>query len=216
MPYQKIDNAKTVYEVMGRNTGKDPAEFIRDQEAAYIDQLKEAADLIRTYISTHPDPKITIVGDYDADGVTATAIMYWTLKAMGITPQIRIPKRFSEGYGMSTKIIDEMTGDDRLVITVDNGIKAHEAVALAKKRGYTVLVTDHHLPDTEKDGKPILPDAAVILDPHINPEKSGFEDYCGAGLAYRLAKELLPKHNLVPLQVLASIGTGADVMPLTG
>lgn len=217
MPFEKKDGAKTIKDVVRRNTGMDPDEFIRDQEDSHIDQLKEAADVIREYIRTHqPDPKVTIVGDYDVDGDTASAIMYWVFRGLGVTPDIRIPRRFSEGYGLKTSIVEEMFGDDRLVVTVDNGIAAIDAIRMAKNRGYTVVVTDHHLPVKDENGEIILPPADVVLDPHVHPERSGFEDFCGAGLAYRLGKELLPNLNLVQLQVLASIGTVADVMPLVG
>ncbi len=214
MFFRKKDNCTTIASVVERNTGMTISEFLREEKSPHIHNLKETADMIRNYLLSHRD--VTIIGDYDADGDTSTAIMYWTMRGLGVTPKIRIPKRFSEGYGMSVKIIDEMPDNDGMIITVDNGIAAYDAVKQAKDKGYTVVITDHHLPPKDEKGRLILPPADIILDPHVEPEKSEFEDYCGAGLAYRLAQELLPDTNLIQLLVLASIGTVADVMPLVG
>lgn len=215
----KKENYNTIGSVVEGNTGMSVLTFLTESHKPHMDMLQETADAIKNYLKSVSNPNVIIVGDYDADGDTSTAIMFWMFKALGVNPKFRIPKRFSEGYGMSEKIVEEFPNcpnKDGLVITVDNGIAAFKAIEKAKAKGYTVIVTDHHLPPKDADGNMILPPADIILDPHIYPEKSEFEDYCGAGIAYRLAEVLLPNMNLIQLKVLASIGTVADVMPLVG
>ena len=214
--FVKKDKSASVKEVVERNTGMNIDEFINTNNEPHIHNLKETAEFIKNYVSTHPNPDVRIIGDYDADGDTSSSILFWMFKALGIKATVRIPRRFSEGYGLSVKIVNEIPDGDRLIVTCDNGIASYEAIKLAKQKGFTVVITDHHLPPRDKDGNMVLPPADIILNPHVYPELSEFEDYCGAGIAYRLAKELLPNMNLVQLLVLASIGTVADVMPLVG
>ena len=132
---------------------------------------------------------------------------------LGVQVTTRLPKRFSEGYGLSEKIIDEI--DSGLLITVDNGISSRKAIKKAKNKGLTVIVIDHHLAPKNEKNEQILPPADIIIDPHIEDE-SEFSDYCGAALAFRFAKEMFPDKKLKPLLVLASIATVTDVMPLVG
>ena len=128
---------------------------------------------------------------------------------MDVTPRTRLPKRYSEGYGLSMRVVDEI--DSGVVITVDNGIAALEQVKAAKRKGLTVIVLDHHLPGNE------LPEADIVVDPHIAPEQSGFSDYCGAGLSYKMAQLLIDDDDFLrKMEALAAIGTVADVMPLIG
>ena len=134
--------------------------------------------------------------------------MYYTLSYLGAIVRVRIPKRLSEGFGLNMNIIDEI--DSGLVITVDNGIVAFDPIKKAKELGLSVIVTDHHLP--AEDGT--LPEADLIIDPHL-PGTADFEDYCGAGIAFRLAKELVNDETVInKMSAFAAIGTIADVMPL--
>lgn len=104
---------------------------------------------------------ITIFGDYDVDGISATSIMYWTFTKMKWPRlRLRVPKRFSEGYGLSEKVIDEIPSG--LVITVDNGIAAFNAIKKAKEKGLAVIVTDHHLAPMDKDGYKVLPQLYLL------------------------------------------------------
>ena len=120
-----------------------------------IVNLREAAEMIRTtYLP------IVIVGDYDVDGIMASVILSMTLERMNKKHRVRLPKRLAEGYGLSIKIIEECNEPEALIITVDNGIAAVDAIKLAKKRGYEVIVTDHHQPQAE------IPPADIIVDPH--------------------------------------------------
>lgn len=207
--FQKMDQATTVQEIVQRNTGLSLEEFLFPEENPFLYQLTEAVACFKA----HKDEPVTIVGDYDCDGICATAILYWGLKYFGVNAKTRLPHRFSEGYGLSTKIIDEI--DSGLIITVDNGIAALDAIKKAKEKGLTVIVTDHHLAVTE-NGQRIFPCADVVLDPNAEDE-SEYKNYCGAGLAYRFVKELLKdsSKDLSSLEVLASIATVADVMKLT-
>lgn len=174
----------------------------------YIWHLEEAASIIRSCIKQKMP--VTIVGDYDADGMMASSILKLYLNDAGIDCRVRLPRRFSEGYGLSTKIIDEI--ETGLVITVDNGIKAHEAIRKAKKKGLTVVVTDHH----EGSMEGLIAD--IVVDPHMEEDDySEFTDYCGAGIAYRLGKMLFPDSKIhKKAEVLAGIATVADVVPILG
>ena len=211
---KRRENINTVSDVVSANVGMPVETFCKEVRDPFIFGLKEAVDLTNRYLEKHPKGPVTIVGDYDSDGINATAIMFWAFMRKGVAPKLRLPHRFSEGYGLSAKIIDEI--DSGLLITVDNGIAAASAVKKAKDKGLTVIVTDHHLPPVDSNGNLILPEADVIVDPHVYPEKSEFEDYCGAALAYRFARALLPDMKLKDLLVLASIATVTDVMPLIG
>lgn len=212
--FKKSGNYRTVAEIVEKNTGMDQDHYLHPDPMPYIHNLKEAVAFFKNYVAEHDNPIITIVGDYDVDGIDATTILYHAIfKYMGIPPKTRLPKRFSEGYGLSVKIIDEINSG--LVITVDNGIAAAEAVRHAKDKGLAVIVTDHHMPPVDEYGQMILPEPDILVDPYAE-DLSEYKGYCGAGLAYRFAQELLPGKNLKKLLVFASIATVADVMPITG
>lgn len=205
--FKKRDNCQTVREVVERNTGVNPDVLLHVNRFPYIKNLKEAVALLRE----HKNDTIHIVADYDVDGICSACIMIYGLYMAGMRFTYRLPRRFSEGYGLSEKIIDEI--DAGVVITVDNGIAAHSAIKKAKEKGLTVIVTDHHQAVTENQ-QVVLPDADIIVDPSIESE-SEFHDFCGAGIAYRFVQELLGK-EIVELMILAAIATVADVMPLIG
>ena len=140
---------------------------------------------------------IVVYADYDADGITAGAVMWETLHGLGANVMPYIPHRAEEGYGLSKKGIDAVKEqyNPTLLITVDHGITAHEKVAYAKKLGIDVIVTDHHV----KPNK--LPDCTIVHTTAL----------CGAGVAWFVAKELGG-----PDIALAAIGTIADMVPLVG
>lgn len=215
----KLNNIKDIVLRNIRENGYTEEQFFNEKEP-YIYQLYEAVEFTRNYLMLNDGTVITVIGDYDVDGIAATTNMYWGLVAyikqnkINATVKTRLPRRFTEGYGLSEKIVDEI--DEGLIITVDNGIAALPAIKKAKEKGLSVIVTDHHLPPADSNGKMILPPADIIVDPHIYPEKSDFEDYCGAGLAYRFVKKLLPDMKLLELLSLTSVATIADVMPLYG
>ena len=207
--YIKRGNASSVQAVNERNVHMKAAEFLKRSAEPFIKNLKETVDLIREW----KDEKFTIVGDYDADGICAAAIMVNGFRYFGIEPKVRLPRRFSEGYGLSVKIIDEI--DEGVVLTVDNGIAAGEAIDAAKAKGLKVIVTDHHMAPVDENENLVFPNADIIVDPSTE-EESEFHNYCGAAIAYRIIKELCPDRDLTRLLVLASIATVSDVMPLIG
>lgn len=197
---------KTIKDVVLANVGMSEADFLSPTKNYFINGLTEAATVIKKAMSK--GEKITLVADYDADGVCSGTILKLVFDALGYNLNVRIPRRFSEGYGISEKIIDEI--DSGLLITADNGIAAPDAIQKAKDKGLTVIVTDHHLPGEK------LPPADIIIDPNAIPASAAFNGYCGAGIVYKLAIELLGKdHKIIPKLVsLAAIATVADVMPL--
>lgn len=206
----KQDNCITVKDVVERNTGLHAEEFLFPQEMPMLYGLDEAA----ACLFKHKNEPVTIVGDYDCDGICATAIIYHGLRKLGIQSKTRLPHRMSEGYGLSEKIIDEIKSG--VVITVDNGIAAHQAIKKAKEKGLTVIVTDHHLaPRNPETNERILPEADVIVDPNAE-DKTKYKEYCGAGIALRFIQELLPEEDHLELVILAAIATVADVMKLVG
>lgn len=159
---------------------------------------------------------IWVFGDYDVDGICATSIIVRALKWTGFTNvHYRLPYRFSEGFGLNKKMVDEIADENAVIITVDNGITALEAVAYAKEKGHTVIVTDHHEPVVNEDGKAVLPKADVIIDPIAIPKSADFCGYCGAGIAYKIAKVLMRNDRRIQtLQPLAALATVCDHMKL--
>ena len=206
--WKKRDDCSNVRSVVERNTKMVPEDFLNPKKNPHLDKLEETVAFIKLKIEEKVP--ITIIGDYDVDGVSSSAILFLMFKELGIIPKVIIPRRFSDGYGVSKGLVDKI--DSGLLITVDNGIAAVDAIEYAKTKGLSVVIIDHHLPP---EGE--LPDADIILDPHVNEEKSEFCDYCGAGLSFRLACELIDNRELLKkLLSLAAIGTIADVMPLIG
>ena len=170
----------------------------------------KAAEIINTAVQSNE--KIAVYGDYDCDGVTATAMLYKYLKSRGANCFYYIPDRFCEGYGMNTEAVEKIEKDGAgLIITVDNGITAIKEVETAKKLGLKVVVTDHHIPGD------IIPLADAVVNPNRADCPSTFKKICGAQVAFRLIcviegkepEELLPEY--ADILTLAVIG---DVMPL--
>lgn len=231
MIFKKRGVESTIEEVALRNLGVTSVEEINDWfRKSYagdyrIDGIDRAIDILET----GKWDRIQIVGDYDIDGTTATAIMRLGLEACGHKVYDRIPHRFSEGFGLNPTIVSEIPDGKTLLITVDNGVAALEAVKLAKSRGFTVIVTDHHLPVTDEDGNPVLPEADCIINPNAVEGQADFNGYCGAGIAFRLVRRLIERRNRLEtdeskaknltalkaiLEPLAMMGTIGDVMEL--
>lgn len=211
MEWKKRDSFNTVREVFLRNVGAKSYEEVKGwfTKDYHIKGLEEAAKLILTF----KDKRVTIVGDYDCDGQASTSILYMLLKSLSFNGlHIRIPHRFSEGYGISEKIVEEIP--EGLVITVDNGIAQLAPITKAKEKGLTVIVLDHHLP-VEADGRKILPKTDVCVDPKAKEESADFSGYCAAGIAYKLAELMTDDKVLLDKFLsLAAIATIADVMEL--
>lgn len=160
------------------------------------------------------DEPIVIFGDYDVDGVSATAILYEYLTNLGAQVRCRLPLRTEGGYGITKDVLKKLADKGfTLVVTVDNGVSAVEEAAYAKELGIDLLVTDHHLPPDP------LPEAVAVVDPNRTDDTSPFKNLCGAGVAFKLCAAMegcAPEEMLDVCGDLAAIGTVADVMPLVG
>ena len=157
---------------------------------------------------------IVVYGDYDVDGVTATALLYQHLKGMGASVKCMLPSREGDGYGLSKNAIQSIHDKGcQLIVTVDNGISALEEAEFAASLGVDLIVTDHHLPHDA------LPKAVAVVDPRRADDHSPFKGLCGVGVAFKLCAALdgcPPEEMLDYCGDLAAVGTVADVMPLTG
>ena len=157
--------------------------------------------------------RIAVIGDYDVDGVTATTILATTLEALGADYRCYIPHRVDDGYGLSEDLIDRaVAGGCQLVVTVDNGIRAVEAVRYARQQAIDVIVTDHHEPGDD------WPDEAIAVLHHALSDDRELSVLSGAGVAWKFAEALLEETHHSDLQRwhlgLATLGAFADVMPM--
>lgn len=170
--------------------------------------------------------KICVYGDYDADGVTGTAILLGLLQRLGAKVQFHVPLRLSEGYGLSCDKLGELARDGvSMVVSVDCGIASLDEATEAKRLGLELIVTDHHEMKT-RDGRPDLPDAAVLVHPRLPGSKYPFDGLSGAGVALKLAwavaqlasggQKTSPelREYLLDAVGLAALGLVADVVPL--
>lgn len=181
--------------------------------------MKEAVERIAKALKNKE--KITIFGDYDADGVCGTAILSETLKALGNDPDIYIPDRNKEGYGLNLEAVKEVAAKKtNLIITIDCGITDFEEVKLANKLGMDVVVVDHH----EVHDK--IPTAVAIVNPCQKGEKYPFKELAAAGVAFKVVQALLCQIRATKYELpeswekwlldLVAIATVADIMPLLG
>ncbi|WP_413296667.1 single-stranded-DNA-specific exonuclease RecJ [Synechococcus sp. MIT S9452] len=158
---------------------------------------------------------LAVCGDYDADGMTSTALLVGVLSRLGAKPQAAIPSRQSEGYGLNAAMVERLAEQGvRLLVTVDNGISAREALERADALGLEVIVTDHHTIPPQR------PPLLALLHPALTPPSSPYRGLAGVGLAYVLAAAVAERlRNPQALRTaldLFCIGTIADMAPLTG
>jgi single-stranded-DNA-specific exonuclease len=162
---------------------------------------------------------IAIYGDYDVDGVTATALLVQTLRVLGGEAQPRIPNRFDEGYGLNPEALDALKAEGvKLVITVDCGIRSPDEVSHARSIGLDMIISDHHQP-AEGD----LPSALAVINPKQAGDPYPDKDLAGVGVAYKIAQALfdrstkpVPDFQKEDLLDLVALGTVADLAPLVG
>lgn len=199
----------------GITTPEEAADFLIDGELeddpfAFAD-MDLAVERLQRAIDEYE--RIAVYGDYDADGVTATALLYQYLAGRGADVVYYIPEREGEGYGLHREAIDRLAEQGvRLLVTVDNGIAACEEAAYAASRGMEVIITDHHQPQET------LPAAVAVVDPHRDDCGSQFKEYAGVGVAFKLLCALDGDVDalLEDYGDLVALGTLADVMPLRG
>lgn len=175
-------------------------------DPSLLHDMQKGVDRIEDAIGS--DQQITIYGDYDADGVTSTSILYETLNEMGAKVNTYIPNRFTDGYGPNVAAFKKLiAAGTQLIVTVDNGVAGNEAIAAANEAGVDVVVTDHHELPQE------LPAAYAIIHPRYPGAEYPFGGLSGAGVAFKVAQALREE---IPQDVLdlAAIGTVADLVPL--
>ena len=187
-----------------------------------LKNIELAVDLLEEVL--RKQESILVVGDFDADGATSTALLIRVLRRMGFAKvDYMVPNRFAYGYGLTVGLVQEALQDKPdLIITVDNGISSLDGVALAKKHDVKVLVTDHHLPGEK------LPQADVILNPNQPGDNFGSKSLAGVGVVFYLLVALrrrlrshnwfvdhgLQEPNLAEYLDIVALGTVADVVPL--
>ena len=194
---------KVVNMVHGQIEIEDPM-VLKDMDKA-VERIVQALD---------KGERIAIYGDYDADGVTATSVLYSYLQMCGANVVYFIPTREGDGYALSQAAIDRMLPEKiTLIITVDNGISCVEEVDYANQCGIDVVITDHHQPG------PVLPNAVAVVDPWRVDCPSTYKPLAGVGVAFKLVCAIEGQPCEVMLDEFAplvAIGTVADVMPLVG
>lgn len=176
--------------------------------------MRTAIDRIQSaLLSNEP---IAIYGDYDVDGVTATALLVETLNHLNADVRGYIPNRFEEGYGLNNNALDELKAQGvKLVISVDCGIRSPSEAQHARAIGLDLIISDHHHP-AEGD----LPPAFAVINPKQHGDEYPDKDLAGVGIAYKIAEALLTvfpeRFQLDPLLDLVALGTVADLAPLVG
>jgi single-stranded-DNA-specific exonuclease len=160
--------------------------------------------------------RICVYGDYDTDGVTATTLLVDLLRTLGADVTYHVPDRFRDGYGMNSRTVEALAGEGtHLILTCDCGIRNLDEVALARKLGMQVVVTDHH------ELGPALPEAEAVINPKRLPDGHPCRMLPGVGTAYLLARQVLRALDRDPAEAdrwldLVAVGIIADVVPLTG
>ncbi len=200
--------------------------FLQPQIAALGDpsllpDIEKAS--VRINEAVHRGEKIVIYGDYDVDGLSATALMYRCLKLIGAQVSYYIPERLEEGYGLNTDAIKKLKeGGAGVILTVDCGINACREADVARSFGIDLIITDHHQPGQE------IPNAFAVVNPKLKTSQCAFKHFSGVGIAFKLAwaigqhfsphKKVSAKFKdfLLNAVGLVALGTIADVVPLLG
>ena len=179
----------------------------------HFPDLKKATD--RLVEACKHNETVAICGDYDADGMTSTALLLRALAALGAAPRAAIPSRMEEGYGLNPSMVDRQHRDGvQILVTVDNGVAASSALRRAAELGMEVIVTDHHtIPDQPAP-------MTALIHPAKTPEGSPYRGLAGVGLAYVLARAVAEQLNqpdaIGSARDLFCVGTVADMAPLIG
>lgn len=206
MNIRGLDDAAHLREFLGEGEPLSDPFLLKDMD-------KAAA---RITLAVDNMEKIAVYGDYDADGVTSTAMLYSYLETRGADVIFYIPQREGEGYGMNMGAVEYLKEQGvSLIVTVDNGISSVQEVARANELGIDVVVTDHHRPQE------ILPDAVAVVDAYRPDDTSPYKHFSGVGIAFKLLMALEDgagdvEDLLEAYSDLAAIGTIGDIVPLTG
>lgn len=177
--------------------------------------MDKAVERITTAVEN--GEKICVYGDYDADGVTSTSLLYSYLRdSLGADVMFYIPTRTGEGYGMNKGAVDKIHSQGvTLIITVDNGISAREEIDYANSLGIDTVITDHHMPSGA------IPKAVAVVNAHQKDDKSPFKDFSGVGVAFKLVMAIEGEYAdvdslLENFSDIATLGTIGDIVPLVG
>ncbi|HMB22912.1 MAG: single-stranded-DNA-specific exonuclease RecJ [Chloroflexota bacterium] len=209
----------------GLATDADARTFLKAEPSADTNPFQltgMAATVERICYALEKNEPIAIYGDYDVDGVTATALLVQALGALGGNVRGYIPNRFDEGYGLNKEALDSLKADGvKLVITVDCGIRSPDEAAHARTIGLDLIISDHHHPDGEN-----LPPALAVINPKQHGDVYPDKDLAGVGIAYKIVEALLQERaktkgesSIFPLSSLldlVALGTVADLAPLVG
>ena len=201
----------------GINLETDLVDFITPSELPnaedHFQDLNKAT--MRIIDACNNNEKVAICGDYDADGITSTVLLVELLNKLGANTFSYIPSRQDDGYGLNKKMINDINRNEiKLIITVDNGISAFDAIKRAKDFNIDLIITDHHkMPDNKLD-------IYALIHPEGSPYNSPYKFLAGVGIAYMLADNICKKLafdiNSTSADVLFCIGTVADMAPLLG
>lgn len=215
------DAGDSIAEIVSARTGMPQDVLLNDTQVYYINNMSAAADLFWKHYTK--GSKIRFFTDYDADGICSASIAEMLARALNAKDvTITVPRRFTDGYGIKASNVSNMKSG--LLVTIDNGIKAIDAIQAAKDNGVDVIILDHHQPEKNKKEEIMLPPADVIVDPHVTG--GDYEHYCGAGLAYLFGKMILQtkphgidkrivNYVITCMLSFAAIATVADAVPLT-
>ncbi len=196
----------------GFSTDQEISEFLNPSvfhDPFLLKGMRELCD--RITLAKAMNDKVLIFGDYDVDGVSATAIMIKALAKKGINASYYLPNRYVDGYGLTNAVIDKICNlySPNLIITVDCGISCANEIEYAKTKGVEIIVTDHHeIPE-------IIPDT-IVLNAKMKEQDYPYHELCGTGMAYKIAEALLGRNQAQEFLPIASLATIADIVPLTG
>jgi single-stranded-DNA-specific exonuclease len=207
----------------GYSEAANAREFLSSKLTALEDpfQMRDMEQaLTRLLHAIKTNEPILLYGDYDVDGTSSIVVLKKAVELLGGHADFFIPHRLKDGYGMRNDVIERAAESGvRLIVSVDTGIRANDVVRHAKERGIDVIVTDHHLPDTE------LPPAIAVLNPNRPDCSYPNKNLCGAGVTFKLVQAMLSRSSLTPARQAAlldsflkpvAIATVADIVPLTG
>lgn len=205
-------------DVRGINTPEAVEAFLSD-ELIFADpfEIKDMDKAVeRITFAVENGEKICIYGDYDADGVTSTALLFQYLETLGADVSFYIPSRADEGYGLNCDAIRSLSSDGvQLLVTVDNGVSAYDEVKLANSLGLDVVITDHHtVPE-------VLPEAIAVVNPHRADCSSKFKEFSGVGVVFKLIMAMEGEYADADMIIeeysdIAALGTIGDIVSLTG
>lgn len=206
-------------DIRGISKEEDVINFLQENkdfsDPFLMKDMDKAVERITTAVEN--GEKICVYGDYDADGVTSTSLLYSYLSdSLGADVMFYIPTRTGEGYGMNKGAVDKIHSlGVTLIITVDNGISAREEIDYANSLGIDTVITDHHMPSGA------IPKAVAVVNAHQQDDKSPFKDFSGVGVAFKLVMAIEGEYAdvdslLENFSDIATLGTIGDIVPLVG